>query len=81
MAKIMARENAEEWGTSAAVEHETIRSIVEGYAERRIKLPPINGKTSQDNIRNAPSYSPVGRDATGISRRIPATSPNWRRVQ
>src|SRR6266853_986608 len=33
MIQIMARENMEEWGTSASVEQETIRAVVEAYAE------------------------------------------------
>src|SRR5215475_1914233 len=37
MAQIMAHENMEEWGHSSAVEQETVRAIIEGYAEGRIK--------------------------------------------
>lgn len=51
MLKIMARENMEEWGTSAAVEHETVRAVVEAYAEGRINLP-VPGQPA----RYAPSF-------------------------
>ena len=38
MLQIMARENLEEWGTSAEVEHETVRAVVEAYAAGRVEL-------------------------------------------
>jgi hypothetical protein len=38
MLKIMARENMEEWGHSAAVEHETVRATIEAYADGRVQL-------------------------------------------
>jgi hypothetical protein len=67
MLKIMARENMEEWGTSAAVEHETVRAVVEAYAEGRIELAlPAIGKS---DLRIAPSFIPVGRaSGSGTAR-------------
>lgn len=48
MLKIMARENMEEWGHSAAVEHETVRATIEAYAAGRVKLrKPSNRNTKQ----------------------------------
>jgi len=61
MLKIMARENLEEWGTSAAVEHETVRAVVEAYAEGRIDLPRPGAKTTT-GIRYAPSFIADGPD-------------------
>lgn len=54
MAKIMAYENQEEWGTNAKVEMETIRSIVEGFAEGRIELPKAAEVSGRSRI--APSF-------------------------
>lgn len=56
MLKIMARENMEEWGSSVIVEHETIRAVVEAYAEGRIELAQP-GPMARD-IRYAPSFVP-----------------------
>ena len=41
MAKIMAHENMEEWGHTTLIEQETIRAIVQGFADGRIKLPSV----------------------------------------
>lgn len=57
MVQIMARENMEEWGTSAAVEHETVRAVVEAYGEGRIDLPPPS-RATQKQTRYAPSFVP-----------------------
>lgn len=56
MLQIMARENMEEWGTSAAVEQETIRAVVEAYAEGQIELPAVAPRAR--GLRNAPSFVP-----------------------
>lgn len=63
MIRIMSRENLEEWGTSAMVEQETIRSVVLAYAEGKIKLPDPASRTDGAHIRFAPSFvagAPVG---------------------
>ncbi len=39
MIKMMARENMEEWGSSAAAQHETVRTIVEAFADGKIIFP------------------------------------------
>jgi hypothetical protein len=54
MLKIMANENMNEWGSSATVEHETIRAVVHAYAEGRIELAVPGAKTPQ--LRRAPSF-------------------------
>ena len=56
MIQIMARENMEEWGTAASVEHETIRAVVEAYAEGRINLPSPNERSKKTALRYAPSF-------------------------
>ena len=56
MLKIMARENLEEWGTSAAVEHETVRAVVEAYAKGQVHLSALDPKTHNNQLRYAPSF-------------------------
>jgi ParB-like nuclease domain len=56
MLKIMARENMQDWGTSAEVEQETIRAVVRAYAEGRITLPPLSPSVPKNAIRYAPSF-------------------------
>lgn len=65
MLKMMARENMEEWGTSVVVEHETIRAVVEAYAEGRIELPGLPPKLSESQLRHAPSFAPGSPPAAG----------------
>lgn len=55
MLQIMARENMEEWGTSAVVEQETVRALVEAFAAEQVKLPPMTRK--ETDVRYAPSFS------------------------
>jgi hypothetical protein len=53
MVRIMARENHEAWGAAASVTKETVRVIVEGYAEGRWELPkPVGQK-----VRYAPRFT------------------------
>lgn len=54
MLKIMARENMEEWGTSASIEHETVRAVVEAYAAGKVELRKSSGRV--DQLRHAPSF-------------------------
>lgn len=56
MLKIMANENMNEWGSSATVEHETIRAVVYAFAEGRIELAAPAPKTSVNQLRYAPSF-------------------------
>ena len=60
MLQIMARENMEEWGTSAWVEHETVRAVVEAYAQGLIDLPHPSPSTPKRSIRHAPSFTSGG---------------------
>jgi hypothetical protein len=57
MAKIMAAENMEEWGSDADVEQETVRAIVKGYADGRIDLGPMKKDTPKTSIRYAPNFA------------------------
>jgi len=59
MARIMAHENMEEWGSSAVVEQETIRAVVEGYAAGKVELPKAAGGP---RARYAPSFISGRRD-------------------
>ena len=68
MLKIMARENLEEWGTSAAVEHETVRAVIEAYADERIELGQVSRDAQKSSIRYAPSFI-QGDDSTVPSNR------------
>ncbi len=72
MLQIMARENMEEWGTSAAVEHETIRAVIGAYAEGKIDLPMPDPATTKAQLRYAPSFVP-GEEGAGPARRRPYT--------
>lgn len=64
MLKIMARENMEEWGSSASIEHETVRAVVEAYGDGLIELPAPAAR--RDKWRWAPGFltSPDDRTAT-----------------
>ena len=60
MLQIMARENMEEWGSSAAIEHETVRAVVEAYGAGKIQLDAPSSKVNR-GLRFAPSFiSDVG---------------------
>jgi ParB-like chromosome segregation protein Spo0J len=70
MARIMAHENMEEWGSSADIEAETVRAIVKGYAEGRIELPKVHGRAV--TLRIAPHFKLVS-DVTEASSREEAS--------
>jgi hypothetical protein len=71
MARIMAHENMTEWAHSAAVEHETVRALVEGFAAGRLKLPPVNSKEG-GTVRFAPSFVPRGRSSSAAAGELAA---------
>jgi hypothetical protein len=73
MAKIMAHENMEEWGSSADIEAETVRAIIKGYGNGRIELPPVPIKNADKHTRYAPRFNPA--DDSGTSSDHPYT-PN-----
>jgi flagellar biosynthesis GTPase FlhF len=56
MLKIMANENMQEWGSSVAIEHETVRAVVEAYANGQITLGSIGRRTPHGQVRYAPSF-------------------------
>jgi len=56
MVRMMADENMQEWGTSAAVEQETIRAVVEAYAAGKIELPKVKNPDRGGGLRNAPGF-------------------------
>jgi hypothetical protein len=63
MAKIMAHENMEEWAWSASIEQETVRAIVEGFAQGRIHMPKV--KIDGNRVRYAPSFQSGGGANSG----------------
>jgi hypothetical protein len=56
MLQMMARENMDEWRTSAVVEQETVRAVVDAYAAGKVTLPEIPKDTKKVVIRYAPSF-------------------------
>jgi ParB-like chromosome segregation protein Spo0J len=61
MLQIMANENMHEWGTSASVEQETVRAVVDAFAKGQIKLRPVSTNTRKltgTYYRYAPHYQP-----------------------
>jgi ParB-like chromosome segregation protein Spo0J len=57
MLRMMARENMEEWGTSAWVEIETIRATIDAFGKGEIELPLVS--------KNTPDKREVGQN-TGL---------------
>lgn len=55
MVQMMARENLEEWGTSAYIEAETLEATIEAYGKGEIELPEVPAKTNVQHIRYAPA--------------------------
>ena len=55
MLRMMADENRDEWRHDAVVEQETVKAVVEAYADGRIKLPKPPSRTKAQVIRYAPS--------------------------
>lgn len=53
MLMMMARENLSEWGSSAWVEMETVKAVVEAYAAGDIKLPELSSKIKKPVRYNA----------------------------
>jgi hypothetical protein len=59
MARMMALENMTEWGASAEIEQETLRSIIAAHGAGKITLPkPKDGSAKQ--LRYAPSFRTGG---------------------
>ena len=78
MIKIMANENMSEWGTSAIVEQETVRAVVEAFAAGEIELPALGtGKGSSTNLRHAPHFSPGGTGQKPYNALIVARFLGW----
>jgi len=53
MVQMMARENLEEWGTSAYIEAQTVESTIRAYGNGEIELPEPESKTNEKHIRYA----------------------------
>ena len=54
MLQMMANENMEEWGTSAWVELETLRAVIEAYGRGEIELPKVPRDTPKQHVRRLP---------------------------
>jgi hypothetical protein len=68
MLRIMADENADEYGTSATVEQETIRAVVDAYAEGKIELEkPSMSRGGASSVRYAPHFAKGERFTTDKS--------------
>jgi len=58
MLKMMARENQDEWGTSADIEAETARATIKAYANGDFDFEIMPEDTRKSYIRNAPFFIP-----------------------
>lgn len=74
MLQMMARENMDDWSTSATVEQETVRAVVEAYASGRIALPDVSKDTKKTVIRYAPSFIQGDDKAPGEGQSRPYTA-------
>jgi hypothetical protein len=74
MLQMMARENMDEWRTSAVVEQETIRAVVDAYAAGKVTLPEIPKDTKKVVIRCAPSFVQGDETCEGEHRPYTATT-------
>lgn len=68
MLKIMARENMEEWGSSASIEIETVDAVVRAYAEGKITLTAPDPSTSRNQLRYAPAFTMGDPPPAGATR-------------
>ena len=58
MLRVMARENAVEFASSAMVELETVRAVVQAYAQGKVTLTPPSAHNRRD-WRYAPSFARI----------------------
>ena len=70
MIRIMADENMQEWGTSATIEQETIRAVVQAYANNKIELELPVALEETDEKKNQHG-STKGKKGGGGVRRAP----------
>jgi len=65
----MAHENMNEWEHNSLVEQETVRAVVEAFAEGKIELPPTSVRPGKAGaFRLAPLFT-VRKDTKNISAR------------
>jgi hypothetical protein len=69
------------WGTSATVEQETIRAVVQAYADGKVELPKPraievddNGKIKGGTVYSAPSFQRYKGDFNAIKNAYNAES-------
>jgi len=89
MLQMMARENSENWDTSADFEIEIIRSTVEAWADGRVQLELPGPRTPESNLRWAPSFVAGGDlfrargrpyTAKSVASFLGLTKIEWRRA-
>ncbi|KKL69852.1 hypothetical protein LCGC14_2110780 [marine sediment metagenome] len=56
MLRIMADENIQEWATSSSIEQETVKAVVNAYADGWIELPEVKNPECGGGLRNAPGF-------------------------
>ena len=57
MIKVMVHENQTEWATAAIANQESIRTIIQAFAEDKIQLPKPPPRCPDGNLRYAPGFS------------------------
>lgn len=73
MIKVMDNENREAYGTSPLSLIESVRAVVKGLADGRVKPFTLDGRERKDAIRYAPSFIP-GVDVGGSSPQMAYTA-------
>lgn len=74
MLKIMASENLEEWGGNFKIEQETVRAVVQAYANNKIGLGNIENKTKSTYLRYAPNFKKADGHSTSNTHPYPYTA-------
>lgn len=77
MLKMMANENAREWGSDGWVTVETIRATLDAYGKGLIELPAVPKDTRKDLIR----YVSQNSDSRSYTKGIVAQFLGWTRSQ
>src|ERR1039458_6702137 len=75
MIKVMDNENREAYGTSPLSLIESVRAVVKGLAEGRVKPFVLAKDVRKDAVRYAPSFVPgKDKDVIGSSNQVPYTA-------
>lgn len=74
MLKMMANENMSDWASDVAAELETVRAVVNAYADGKIRLQEPGPKVPKGQIRYAPAFGHVVPPGDEIPPRYSAHS-------